>query len=101
MSPRRRRQQPYKEMTLPQLRSFCDSIRLGSFKAAAKSLGLSHPTVLSQVHALERHLKTPLVETHARGCRPTEEGRLLADLATPLVAGFGSLERAFEEAREN
>lgn len=89
----------YKEITLPQLRCFCDSVRLGSFKAAAKSLGLSHPTVLGQVHALERHLGVKLLETHARGCRPTADGRLLAGMAAPLVAGFSSLEHTFHEAR--
>lgn len=89
----------YKEITLPQIRCFCDAIRLGSFKAAAKSLGLSHPTVLSQVHALEHHLGAKLVETHARGCRPTADGRLLAVMVAPLVAGFNSLEHTFQEVR--
>lgn len=89
----------YKEMTLPQLRCFCDSVRLGSFKAAAKSLGLSHPTVLNQVHALEHHLGAQLVETHARGCRATADGRLLLEMAAPLVAAFSSLEHGFQEAR--
>ncbi|AGA24803.1 LysR family transcriptional regulator [Singulisphaera acidiphila] len=89
----------YKEISLPQIRCFCDAIRLGSFKAAAKSLGLSHPTVLSQVHALEHHLGVKLVETHARGCRPTADGRLLAVMVAPLVAGFHSLEHTFQEVR--
>lgn len=89
----------YKQITFPQLRSFCESVRLGSFSAAAASLGISHPTVLGQVHALERHLGTPLVETHARGCRPTAEGARLAAMAAPLVSGVASLERSFLETR--
>jgi DNA-binding transcriptional LysR family regulator len=90
---------PYKEMTLQQLRSFCETVRQGSFTAAAASLGLAHPTILSQVHALERRFGTKLVETHARGCRATDDGNLLAELAAPLVAGLGSLDQAFREAR--
>jgi DNA-binding transcriptional LysR family regulator len=89
----------YKQVTFQQLRSFCESVRLGSFSAAAASLGISHPTVLSQVHALERHLGAELVQTHARGCRPTAEGSRLAAMAAPLVSGIGSLERNFRETR--
>ena len=89
----------YKELSLTQFRCFCESVRLGSFKAASKSLGLSHPTVLSQVHALERHLGARLIETHARGCRPTADGRVLVAMVAPLVGAFDSLERTFQEVR--
>lgn len=89
----------YKQITFQQLRSFCESVRLGSFSAAAASLGISHPTVLSQVHALERHLGAELVQTHARGCRPTAEGLRLAAMAAPLVSGISSLERSFRETQ--
>jgi molybdate transport repressor ModE-like protein len=89
----------YKEVTLQQLRSFCETVRQGSFSAAAASLGLSHPTVWNQVHALERRFGRRLVEPHARGCRATEAGRVLAEMAAPLVAGFGSLDRAFRAAQ--
>jgi molybdate transport repressor ModE-like protein len=89
----------YKEVTLQQLRSFCETVRLGSFSAAAAALGLSHPTIWNQVHALERRFETKLVETHARGCRTTEAGRRLAELAAPLVTGFASLEQAFRAAQ--
>jgi DNA-binding transcriptional LysR family regulator len=86
----------YKEITLQQLRSFCETVRLGSLKAAADSLGLARPTVWKQVHALERHLGMQLVEPHARGCQSTEAGRLLADLAGPLITGIGSLKQAVQ-----
>ena len=52
----------YKEITLLQLRSFCETVRLGSLTAAADSLGLARPTVWKQVHALEHHLGMQLVE---------------------------------------
>ncbi len=89
----------YKDITLQQLRSLCETIRLGSFTASAASLGLAHPTVWNQVHALERRLGVGLVEPHRRGCRPTHAGRLLAQLAGPLVTGLGSLESVFQAAQ--
>jgi DNA-binding transcriptional LysR family regulator len=92
------RNRPYKEVTIQQLRSFCETVRLGSFTAAAAALELTHPTVWKQVHALERHLGATLVEPYERGCRPTEAGRRFARLAGPMVAGIGSLERAFQSS---
>ncbi len=86
----------YKEITLQQLRSFCETVRLGSLAAAADSLGLARPTVWKQVHALEHYFGLQLVEPHTRGCQPTEAGRTLADLVSPLVTGIGSLKQALE-----
>ncbi len=97
----RRRSVPYKETRLQQLRSFCETARLGSLSSAAESLGLSQPTVWKQVHALERDFDAKLVEPHGRGCRLTDDGRLLAELAAPSVAGIDALRRAFEEGRSH
>jgi len=88
----------YKEIRLQQLRSFCETARLGSLTAAASSLGLSQPTVCEQVHALERVVGTKLIERYARGCRLTDSGRIVAEMAAPLVAGMDSLERQIREA---
>src|SRR5688500_15086849 len=89
----------YKEVTFQQLRSFHETARLGSLSAAAASLGLAQPTVWAQVHALERLFGVPLMETHGRGCRLTEAGRLLAGLASPAVEDIASLSRRFQEAQ--
>jgi DNA-binding transcriptional LysR family regulator len=86
----------YKDITLQQLRSFCETVRMGSLTAAADALGLARPTVWKQVHALERHLGMQLLEPHARGCRPTEMGSALAKMASPMVTGIGSLKGALE-----
>lgn len=91
---------PSNELRLQQLRSFCETARQGSLTAAAHALGLTQPTIGEQVHALEREFGEQLVETHGRGCRLTESGRLLAELAGPLLAGFDSLRAAFHEARQ-
>lgn len=89
----------YKQVRFEQLRSFCETARLGSFTAAAAALGLAHPTVWEQVHALEHSLHAVLIEPHGRGCRLTDEGRLLATLAAPMVTGLSRLFRDFEEQR--
>jgi molybdate transport repressor ModE-like protein len=88
----------YKEIRLQQLRSFCETARLGSLTAAASSLGLSQPTVCEQVHSLERVVGNKLIERYARGCRLTDAGRVVAELAAPLVAGMDALERQIREA---
>jgi DNA-binding transcriptional LysR family regulator len=98
MSSSPRKSRAYKELTLQQLRSFCETARLGSFTAAASALSLAHPTVWKQVHALEREFGTSLVEPYGRGCRLTEAGRLLAELAHPAVASITGLKRHFQEA---
>jgi DNA-binding transcriptional LysR family regulator len=93
------RRHAYKEMQLTQLRGFCETARLGSLAAAAAALGLAQPTVWEQVHALERDFGARLIEPHGRGCRLTEAGRVLAQLAAPLVAGVDTLKRQFLQAQ--
>ena len=90
----------YKEVRLQQLRSFCETARLGSLTAAAASLGLAQPTVWEQVHALERDLDTILVERRPHGCELTAAGRQLAEMAAPLVAGIDSLKVRLQEAQD-
>lgn len=96
-----RRGRAYKELTFQQLRSFNETARLGSLAAAARSLGLSHPTVREQVLALQREFQVPLIEPYGRGSRLTAEGRLLAELAAPIVTSVAALRQRFEMARQN
>jgi DNA-binding transcriptional LysR family regulator len=91
----------YKELTFQQLRSFNETARLGSLAAAAKSLGMSHPTVREQVLALQREFNVQLIEPHGRGSRLTPEGRLLAEMAAPIVTSVAALRRRFDMARQN
>ena len=88
----------YKEITIPQLRSFCETLRLGTMVAAAREMKLAHPTVWKQIHALEETLGTRLLETHRRGCHPTPAGQALFALARPLIEGLASLEGGFRTA---
>lgn len=87
----------YKDVTLGQLRSFCETARQGSFTAAAAALGLAHPTVWKQVHALEATFGRALIVPHARGCRLTEAGEVLLRLTAPNVFDLDTLHRRFDE----
>jgi DNA-binding transcriptional LysR family regulator len=89
----------YKEITLQQLRSFCETARLGSFKAAAASLRLAQPTVWAQVHALERQFGVKLVDTYGRGCRPTPAGAALLEHCVPLLTGIGTLKQSIHDSQ--
>jgi DNA-binding transcriptional LysR family regulator len=90
----------YKESTFQQLRSFYETARLGSLSAAADSLGLSHPTVWAQVHALERELGCKLIEPFGRGSRLTLAGQRFAELVGPVVLGAASLRQRFREIEQ-
>ena len=90
------RNRSYKELTLSELRCFFETVRKGSFSAAAAALGVSHPTVLQQVRALESQLGAKLVEPHERGCSLTQAGRLLIELAGPSVETIDTLRTQFQ-----
>jgi DNA-binding transcriptional LysR family regulator len=89
------KEQRYKEIQLPQLRSFCLAATERNFTAAARSLGLTAPTVWQQVRALERQLQTTLLRRQGRNVELTPEGQLLLELVHPHVSGLDSLEALF------
>ncbi|MDJ0344086.1 LysR family transcriptional regulator [Streptomyces sp. H10-C2] len=69
------------------LRTFLAVHRAGSFTAGAKLLGLSQPTVTTQVRALEERLGRQLFERLPRGVASTAVAdQLAADVAGPLDA---------------
>src|SRR5215475_7854408 len=86
----------YKDIQLPQLRSFCVAATEGNFTAAATALGLSVSGVWQQVRALERELGVTLLRRQGRSVELTPPGRLLLELAQPHVSGIDSLVRLFE-----
>lgn len=81
----------YKQLSLTQLRSFCEVCRLGGYAAAAREVLLTPPAVWEQVQALERHLDARLLEREGNRVRPTVEGARLLELVRPLLAGVESL----------
>ncbi|MEV6774094.1 LysR family transcriptional regulator [Nocardia sp. NPDC051030] len=76
-------------MDLAQLRTFLAVYRAGSITAGAAQIGLSQPTVTTQLQALERHLGRPLFERLPRGVAPTPAAH---DLATRVSTPLDSLE---------
>ncbi|WP_418960689.1 LysR family transcriptional regulator [Streptomyces tritici] len=70
------------------LRTFLAVYRTGSFTAAARLLGLSQPTVTTQVRALERQLGRELFQRLARGVAP---GPFADDLAARVVEPLDAL----------
>jgi DNA-binding transcriptional LysR family regulator len=91
----------YKELTLQQLRSLCETARRGSFVAAAAALDVSQPTVWKQVHALEREFGVKLVEAHGRGCAMTAAGQSLVELVGPAVEAITSARERFRALLAN
>lgn len=91
----------YKDITLQQLRSFCETARRGSLSAAATALDLAHPTVWKQVHALEKAYGVPLIEPHARGCRLTAAGETFLALVSPSVDSLTTIRDRFTVSRRD
>lgn len=74
---------PVQDLNL--LRTFLAVQRAGSFTAAAPALGLTQPTVTSQIRALEVQLGRQLFQRLPRGVEPTAFARELAErIAAPL-----------------
>src|SRR5438094_5619124 len=80
----------YKDLSLAQLRSFCEICRLGRYTAAARTRLLTVPAVWEQMQGLERYYGISLLERHGNGVRPTAAGAQLLDLVRPLLAGLDS-----------
>ena len=87
----------YKGSRLKQLRAFCYAANAGSISRAAEQLFLSQPSVSLQIQALERELDTMLFERRGPSIRLTPEGKILRELALPLVQGMDSLPETFAE----
>jgi DNA-binding transcriptional LysR family regulator len=90
----------YKDIQLPQLRSFCAAATEGNFTAAAEGLNLSVSAVWQQVRTLERQLGATLLRRRGRSVELTAEGRLMLELLQPYIHGLDSLGRVFQERRK-
>ncbi len=63
----------------------------GSVSAAARSRGLTQPSISRQVQELERQLGVLLVERTSQGARLTPAGEILADGARDLLSALAAL----------
>jgi molybdate transport repressor ModE-like protein len=87
----------FKEVRFRQIRALVETARCGSFAEASRRLGMATPSVWRQVRALEDDYGVQLVTAQGYDLRLTEDGERLVDLAAPLVEGFDSLKKVFND----
>ncbi|HEX6237560.1 MAG TPA: LysR family transcriptional regulator [Acidimicrobiales bacterium] len=86
-------------MTLTQLEAFVLVARLGSVKAAARTLGVSEPAVSSALATLRQQLGDTLVERSSTGMVLTPGGRRLVPIASQMVGLAVEAEAAIRQAQ--
>lgn len=84
-------------MDLHKLRGFYAIVQRGSVTQAARSLGLTQPTLSLQLKALETELGCRLLERGARRLRLTPEGEALHGLAGELFRTESQIEALFRD----
>src|SRR5512144_562481 len=89
-----------KHGTLPQMRLFEASARLGCFARAAEELHMAQPTASIQIRKLSETVGMPLFEQVGRRIYLTEAGRRLYDGCRGVFDAFLALESALGEMRE-
>jgi len=90
----------FKVLRFRQLRAFCEVARQLSFTKAAETLGLAAPSLWQQVRALEQELGTELIVSEGQTLLLTDDGRLLREIASPIVESFDSVQDLFADRRE-
>ncbi len=85
----------YKQNRLKQLRAFCKAVETRSISKAGEALFLSQPTVSLQIRALERELCVQVFERRGPVINLTPDGKILYDLAKPLINGIDNLAQDF------
>jgi DNA-binding transcriptional LysR family regulator len=75
-------------------RIFLAVLQTGSLSAAARTLGLTQPTVRARLEALEKALGTALFTRSAKGLVPTEQARALGEPALAMARASEAFVRA-------
>ncbi|ONG53246.1 transcriptional regulator [Pseudoroseomonas deserti] len=86
--------------SLDDLRAFQTVARLGSVRAAAEALSLTHGAVSRRVAKLSAVLGLRLLQPAGRGIRLTPEGEILAGASTQAFALIGDALRTLKEQPE-
>jgi DNA-binding transcriptional LysR family regulator len=81
---------------LSALSSFVQSVKLGSFSAAAKHLGVSQPAVSQQIRGLEEELGTRLLNRTTRQLRLTEAGERYHSYANDILDRLTEADRSVQ-----
>jgi DNA-binding transcriptional LysR family regulator len=79
------------ELEVRHLRALCAIADTGSLHRAARQLGVSQPSLTTQLRRIENFLGAALFSRERTGCRPTPLGRSVLSRARPLVAEMGAL----------
>ena len=88
-----------KHGTLPQLRVFEASVRLGSLARAAEELHMAPPTASVQIKKLAETVGSPLLEQVGKRMYPTDVGRRVYAGCNEVFRALGSLEDELDEMR--
>lgn len=91
--------QHYKQNRLQQLRGFCYAAQAESISRAAERLFLSQPSVSLQIQALEREFRATLFERRGPRISLTPDGKMLYEMAAPLVEEIDTLHETFAARR--
>jgi DNA-binding transcriptional LysR family regulator len=79
------------ELEVRHLRALCAIADTGSLHRAARQLGVSQPSLSTQLRRIEQELGGALFLRARTGCRPTALGRVVLGRARPLVAEMRAL----------
>ncbi|MFF0450487.1 LysR family transcriptional regulator [Streptomyces sp. NPDC004609] len=79
------------ELEVRHLRALCAIADTGSLHKAARRLGVSQPSLTTQLRRIEHALGAELFTRERTGCRPTPVGRTVLSRARPLVAEMNAL----------
>jgi DNA-binding transcriptional LysR family regulator len=91
----------YKQNRLKQLRAFCHAARSENMSRAATQMYLSQPAISLLIQSLEKELGGQLFERQGPKIRLTTEGKLLFEMALPLVESIENLPHAFYDRCHN
>ncbi|SFI58465.1 LysR family transcriptional regulator [Caulobacter sp. UNC279MFTsu5.1] len=83
------------------VRIFLAIARAGTLGGAARTLGLSHPTVGRRLRTLEQAVGHTLFQRTADGLVPTEEGAAITALAEQMEDGALAMERRLVGGEQN
>ncbi|MFJ9825739.1 LysR family transcriptional regulator [Streptomyces sp. NPDC101160] len=79
------------ELEVRHLRALCAIADAGSLHKAARQLGVSQPSLTTQLRRIENALGAELFSRGRTGCHPTPLGRSVLSRARPLVDGMAAL----------
>lgn len=85
------------DVHLRQLRYFAAVAEESNFGRAAARLHVTQPTLSQQIAALERQLRTRLLDRHPSGVRVTPAGARLLEASRDLLASWQAAEAAIAE----